>query len=398
MKIGGEINTDDGKIAELLTRGVAEVIQKDSLEKKLREGKRLRVKLGIDPTSPNLHIGRSIPLLKLRDFQELGHQVVLIVGDFTAVIGDTSDKDSERPMLEREIIEKNKQSYFDQAGKILDLSKVELRYNSEWLENLSYREIGEHADLFSVADFTARENIRKRLDEGKRVSLREVLYPLMQGYDSVAVEADVELGGTDQKFNVLAGRPLQVKYGQEPQDIILNPLIAGLDGRKMSSSWGNVINLLDSSRDMYGKVMSITDSLLPEYFELTTRVPMNEVREILLEHPKDAKMRLAREIVSMYHDANAARDAEDFWVETFSKGEVPADIPEVSVSRGTLLLDALMESKLIESKSEARRLFEQGAISLPEEAGIKMDDPTLHVEREMILRIGKQRFLKITIS
>lgn len=398
MKFTEEVTTDDAKIAELLTRGVAEVIAEDSLKAKLKSGRRLRVKLGIDPTSPNLHIGRSIPLLKLRDFQKLGHQIVLIIGDFTAVIGDTSDKESERPMLAREVIEKNKEQYFAQAGKILDLSKVELRYNSEWLETLSYREIGEHADLFSVADFTARENIRKRLDEGKRVSLREVLYPLMQGYDSVAVEADVELGGTDQKFNVLAGRPLQIKYGQAPQDIVLNPLINGLDGRKMSSSWGNVINLVDSPRDMYGKVMSITDSLLPEYFELTTRIPMDEVVQILSEHPRDAKMHLAREIVTMYHGEADAREAEEFFVSTFSKGEVPADIPEVSVSLGTLLIDAVMESKLVDSKTEARRLFEQGAISLPEENSIKLEDPTLHIEREMILRIGKQRFLKITIK
>jgi tyrosyl-tRNA synthetase len=200
------ISTDVGAIDELLSRGVTEVIVKEKLREKLLSGKRLRVKLGIDPTSPNLHIGRAVPLLKLRDFQELGHQIVLIVGDFTAVIGDTSDKESERPMLAREVIEKNKESYLEQAGKILDLDKVEFRYNSEWLEKLDYRQIGEHADCFSVADFIARENIAKRLTEGKRVSLREILYPLMQGYDSVAIEADVELGGTDQRFNLLAGR------------------------------------------------------------------------------------------------------------------------------------------------------------------------------------------------
>src|ERR1035437_6652152 len=230
-------------IEELLTRGVSEIIGKKELEDKLHLGKPLRIKLGIDPTSPNLHLGRSIPLLKLRDFQKLGHIVVFIIGDFTGIIGDTSDQDAERPMLTKEIIDENQKTYFEQVGKIIDLSKAEFHHNSDWLEKLTYREIGEQADCFSVSDFVARENIAKRLEEGKRVSLREVLYPLMQGYDSVAIKADIELGGNDQRFNLLAGRKLQEKYGQEPQSIIMGPLIEGLDGRKMSSSWGNTINV-----------------------------------------------------------------------------------------------------------------------------------------------------------
>jgi tyrosyl-tRNA synthetase len=288
-----EVVTDEAAIEELLTRGVSEVIVKEKLKAKLLSGEKLRIKLGIDPTSPDLHIGRAVPLLKLRDFQQLGHQIVLIVGDFTAVIGDTSDKDAERPMLTPEEIEKNKQTYFDQAGKLLDLSKVEMRYNSEWLKPLNYRQIGEHADLFSVSDFIARENIAKRLEAGKRVSLRELLYPLMQGYDSVAINADVELGGSDQKFNVLAGRPLQEHFKQRPQDIVLNPLIDGLDGTKMSSSKGNVITLTAPASDMYGKVMSMGDAQIGTYFEICTRVPMAEVRSIqqgLADgslHPKD---------------------------------------------------------------------------------------------------------------
>ncbi|MEK7562487.1 MAG: tyrosine--tRNA ligase, partial [Patescibacteria group bacterium] len=213
-------NTNQQKIDEILTRGVDEVIDKESLEKKLRSGKKLRVKLGIDPTSPNLHIGRAIPLLKLRDFQEAGHKIVLIIGDFTGVIGDTSDKESERPMLDEKAVKQNMKTYVSQAGKILDIKKCEVRYNSEWLKKLNYAEIGLQADIFSLAEFNARENIRKRLDEGKRVSLRELLYPLMQGYDSVAVKADVEIGGTDQRFNLLAGRDLQKFYKQDPQDII----------------------------------------------------------------------------------------------------------------------------------------------------------------------------------
>ncbi len=386
-----KISTDPARIDELLSRGVTEVIVKEKLREKLLLGKPLRIKLGIDPTSPDLHIGRSIPLLKLRDFQELGHQVVLIVGDFTAVIGDTSDKDAERPMLEQEVIDKNKKRYFEQAGKILDLSKVEMRYNSEWLKPLNYREIGEHADLFSVADFIARENIAKRLQAGKRVSLRELLYPLMQGYDSVAVQADVELGGTDQKFNVLAGRPLQQHFGQEPQNVVLNPLIDGLDGTKMSSSKGNVINLTATPSDMYGKVMSMADMQVPTYFELCTRVPMNEVAEIVTGHPKEAKMHLAREIVTMYHGAIVAAEAEADWQNTFSEGGVPADAPVVIVTPGTKLRDALKEI----SNSELRRLVEQGAVSMVE--GGKLTSIDDEVESG-VLRVGKHRFFKIEVQ
>ena len=375
---------DESAVDELLSRGVSEVIVKDDLRRKLLSGERLRIKLGIDPTSPDLHIGRSIPLLKLRDFQKLGHQIVLIVGDFTAVIGDTSDKDAERPMLEQETIERNKKSYFDQAGKILDLSKVEMRYNSEWLKPLNYREIGEHADLFSVADFIARDNIARRLSGGKRVSLRELLYPLMQGYDSVAVKADVELGGSDQKFNVLAGRPLQEHFGQRPQNVILNPLIDGLDGTKMSSSKGNAINLTAPAGDMYGKVMSMADAQVGTYFELCTRVPMGEVEGILKGHPKEAKMRLARELVTMYHDAAAAQKAQDDWQNTFSQGGVPADVPAVAAGKLRDIVDGL-------SMSELRRLVDAGAVSYVEN-GEKI--ASIDEEITGVIRIGKHRFLK----
>jgi len=380
-----KINTDEAAVAAVLSRGVSEVIVKEDLRKKLLSGRQLRIKLGIDPTSPDLHIGRAIPLLKLRDFQELGHQIVLIVGDFTAVIGDTSDKEAERPMLAAETIEKNKKTYFDQAGKLLDLSKIEMRYNSEWLKPLTYRQIGEHADLFSVADFIARDNIARRLQAGKRVSLRELLYPLMQGYDSVAIKADVELGGTDQKFNVLAGRPMQQHFKQEPQNVILNPLIDGLDGTKMSSSKGNVITLTATPSDMYGKVMSMSDGQVVTYFELCTRVPMDEVARIVAGHPKEAKMRLAREIVTLYHGKNAAAKAEADWVGTFSQGGVPADIP--TVSRGKLR-DIVQGV----STSELRRLVEQGAVSSVL-SGKKIESIDMEIADDVI-RIGKHKFIK----
>lgn len=385
---------DEKAIEELLSRGVSEVIVKDVLRKKLLSGEKLRVKLGIDPTSPDLHIGRAVPLLKLRDFQNLGHQIVFIVGDFTAVIGDTSDKEAERPMLAQETIEKNKESYFEQAGKILDLSKVEMRYNSEWLKPLTYREIGEHADLFSVADFIARENIALRIKAGKRVSLREVLYPLMQGYDSVAVKADVELGGTDQKFNLLAGRTLQENFGQQPQNIVMNPLIDGLDGTKMSSSRGNTITLTAQPADMYGKVMSMSDAQIGTYFELCTRVPMDEVKEIMQGHPKEAKMRLAREIVSMYHSKDAADEAEKSFTTAFGGGGVPINTPEVEVKKSTPLHEAL--ASFGESKTELRRLVEAGAVTVVE--GEKFSDINTPIEETITVRVGKHRFLKIIVK
>lgn len=397
FKASKEISVDPERIEELLSRGVSEVIAQQKLKEKLLSGKRLRVKLGIDPTSPNIHIGRAVPLLKLKDFQDLGHQIVLIIGDFTAVIGDTSDKDSERPMLAREVIEKNKQNYLQQAGKILDIKQIEFRYNSQWLEKLNYREIGEHADNFSVSDFIARENIAKRLKEGKRVSLREVLYPLMQGYDSVAINADVEIGGTDQKFNLLAGRVLQEKFGQEPQGILMNPLIEGIDGRKMSSSWGNVINLTDTPEDMYGKVMSMADAQVGTYFELCTRVPMNEVAHIKKgisegsQHPKDVKMRLAREIVALYHGKDLAQTAEEKFVSTFSKGEFPEDAPVFTVTEVSNMREFVVKVTR-GSNSEAMRLFEQKAIE--NESGEKITDPFMKPIPGKY-RIGKRQFGKI---
>lgn len=373
----------DKEIEELLTRGVAEIIDQKKLEEKLATGKKLRVKLGIDPTSPNLHLGRSVPLLKMRDFQNLGHTAVLIVGDFTGIIGDTSDKESERPMLSRETIEENRKHYFDQIGKIIDLEKAELRYNSEWLESLTYREIGEHADQFSLSDFIDRDNIKRRLDAGKRVSLRETLYPLMQGYDSIAVEADIELGGVDQRFNLLAGRTLQEHFGKDSQSLVITTFpILGLDGRKMSSSWGNTINFTDSPSEMYGKIMSMADSQVSDYFQICTRIPISEIEEIKQKHPKEAKMRLAHEITKIYHSEKAAKDAEENFTETFSKGGIPKDIETIKVSKDTPLVEVLLKQGLVSSKTEFNRLNKTGAIKEIESG---------------VYRIGKHRFLRIEV-
>ncbi len=389
------IDTDSKKIDSLLTRGVEEVIHRESLREKLLSGKKLRIKLGIDPTSPNIHLGRSIPIRKLRDFQELGHQVVVIVGDFTGIIGDTSDKESERPMLTSTQIEDNKKSYFDQIGKILDAGAVEFRYNSEWFEKLTYREIGEHANLFSVSDFISRENIKKRLDGGKRISLREVLYPLMQGYDSVAVKADIEVGGIDQRFNMLAGRVLQPHFTQVPQDILMTQIINGTDGRKMSSSWGNTIQVTASAKDMYGKVMSMQDAEILTYFITCTRVPQEELLQIegaLKErgNPRDFKMKLAREITRLYHGDDGAILGEQYFIETFQKKEVPQDVLPIPVP----YIEGLIRHDVVASKTELRRLLEAGGVK-EATSGEKITVLPEAVQQPLVLKIGKRRFVKL---
>lgn len=398
-------SSNEQKIEELLTRGVAEVIDRGHLKERLLSGEKLRVKLGIDPTSPNLHLGRSVPLLKLRDFQELGHAIVFIVGDFTGIIGDTSDKEAERPMLSPDTIAENLKTYVDQAAKILDISRVEVRHNSEWLGKLTYQEIGEQADAFSLAETMARENVKKRLDGGKRVSLRELLYPLMQGYDSVAVKSDVELGGTDQRFNLLAGRTMQPKYAQAPQDILMTNLILGTDGRKMSSSWGNTINLLDTPNEMFGKTMSIPDELIMDYFTHCTRVPMTEITKFAEDsvtggNPRDAKLRLAKEIVTLYHGAEAGIVAEQYFVDTFSNKVAPKDIPATNVnSEHETIIDTILSMRFATSKSDAMRKVEQGGVSID---GERISPENIRFDKvrhnEKVMKVGKKDFVKITFS
>ncbi len=387
---------ESAKIDELLTRGVEKVFDAENLKTKLLSGQKLRIKLGIDPTSPNIHIGRSIPILKLRDFQELGHTIVFIIGDFTGVIGDTSDKESERPMLTKEAVEQNMHKYIEQAGKLLDIEKCEVYHNSEWLKDISYAELCTQADVFSLGDFIKRENIKKRLDGGKRVSLRELMYPLMQGYDSVAIKSDVELGGTDQWFNLLAGRDLQRYYKQPPQDIITNPLIEGLDGRKMSSSWGNTVNLFDEPNDMYGKIMSLRDEFIIKYMTLCTRIPMPEIAEYETQlasgvNPRDIKMRLAFELVRMYHGAQQATSAEHYFVHTFTKKETPDEVQKFKPT-SFLLVDVLKDSGLATSKSDARRLIEEGGVKVNHEV---VKDVHASVKASDLIQKGKMHFLEI---
>lgn len=391
-----KVSTDAKKIEELLSRGVEEVIQRDDLEKRLKSGDKLRIKLGIDPTSPNIHLGRSIPLLKMRDFQELGHQLVFIVGDFTGVIGDTSDKDSERPMLALDQVKQNMKNYVKQAGKVIDIGACEVKYNSSWLKKLNFNDICTQADEFSLAEFIARDNIRRRLDAGTRVSLRELMYPLMQGYDSVAVKSDVELGGTDQRFNLLAGRTLQAAYKQRPQNIITGPIIEGTDGRKMSSSWGNTINLTDESNDMFGKIMTVPDALIIKYFTLTTRVPMSTVKQYETEmrqgaNPRDIKMKLGFELVRFYYGEKKAAAAQDAFVATFRNKEKPTDIPEIKPSAYDIVT-VLVEGKLVTSNAEARRAIEQGGVKI-DDAKVESIDAT--VKKGAVVQKGKRFFVKV---
>lgn len=390
------INNSSKKIDELLTRGVEEIIDKNQLKKKLKSKKQLRIKFGIDPTSPNIHIGRTVPLFKLKDFQELGHKIVLIIGDFTGVIGDTSDKDSERPMLTEKQIEQNMKTYIQQIEKIINIKKCEVHYNSKWLGELNYHEISKQANVFSLNEFISRENIKKRINTGKRVSLRELLYPLMQGYDSVAIKADVEIGGTDQRFNLLAGRELQRYYNQKPQDIITNPLIEGLDNRKMSSSWGNTINLFDSANDMYGKIMSLKDELIIKYLTLTTRIDLAEIKKYQKEiengcNSKDYKMKLAFEIVKFYHSKKDAQKAEDYFVKTFSKKQTPDVMLEIKPSSYDIIT-ALIESGFCLTKSEARRVIEQKGIKVNK---IIIDDFKKRIQKNNIIQKGKRFFVKV---
>ena len=396
------IVTDKKTIDEILLRGVAEVIQKDSLRSKLLSGKKLRIKFGIDPTSPNIHLGRAVALLKLKDLQELGHTIIFIVGDFTGVIGDTSDKESERPMLTKKEVKKNMKSYIAQAKKILSTKNLEIHYNSKWLGKLRYDEIGEQADAFSLADFISRENIKKRLEAGSRISLREVLYPLMQGQDSVAVSADIELGGTDQKFNMLAGRRLQERAKRQPQDILMVNLIEGTDGRKMSSSWGNTIDILDEPQNMFGKIMSLGDSLIVKYFIHCTRVPMAEVEVIQQAlkgntiNPRDAKLKLAEKITALYHGEKKALQARNDFINTFAKRGAPADLKEEVVEGGKELCDIILSLGLVASKTEWRRLVLGRAVENMETGEI-IQDYNFKLEQGGIFKIGKKRFVKIAV-
>ncbi len=389
-----KIDTDPAKIAELLKRGVADIIDREHLEKQLISGKQLRIKLGFDPTGSKIHIGRAIVLRKMREFQKLGHQVVFIVGDFTARIGDPSDKLDKRPRLTDAQIKENIKHYKQQVGKILDVSKAEFLFNSSWLKKLDFLQLVDLARSFTMNQMMARRNFAERVEKGGEVGLEETLYPLMQGYDSVAVKSDVELGGFDQLFNLKAGRVVQEHFKMAPQDIMMTEMLEGTDGRKMSTSWGNVINITDEANDMFGKVMSVKDELVEKYFKLCTDLSPEEIAA-LPAHPKEKKIRLAHEITMLYHGKVAAEKAKDAFDSLFGRGELPKEMPEVVVSDHALtLLELVFNTGFATSKSEARRLIEQGGVRINEE---KKLDPaeTIAIDDGMIVQVGPRKFAKV---
>ena len=376
-----------------LTRGCVDVVSKADLAKKLESGKTLKVKLGCDPTSADLHLGHSVALSLMRRFQDLGHKGVLVIGDFTAAIGDPSGRDSTRPVLAREQILEHAKTYTAQAFKVLDPTKTEIRFNSEWLDSfVGGKDLLHTLQKVTVAQVLEREDFKARMASGNPISLLEVLYSLFQGQDSVALKADVELGGTDQIFNLLVGRQLQKNNGIEPQVAITVPLLVGLDGvKKMSKSYGNYVGLNDEPNDMFGKLMSIPDELMPLYYELLTSENMDEIKAM---HPMAAKKKLAGSLVSRFHNEEAANAAQTHFETVFSKKELPTDMPQFKPEEGALLSAVIFAAKAAESKNKARGLILQGAVRLKGEK-VTQDGP-LSFENGDVLQIGKRHFFKLT--
>jgi len=397
------------KIAEqtkLLKRGTIEIFSEQELSEKLSEsaktGRQLRIKLGLDPTSPDIHLGHTVVLRKMRQFQDLGAKAVLIIGDYTARIGDPSGQDTTRPMLTSEEIEENAKTYFQQAGKILDNSKekLEVRYNSEWLEKLTLMELIQLAAKKTVAQMLQRDSFKARLQADEDVYAHEFLYPLIQGYDSVMVKSDVELGGTDQTFNNLVGRDIQRAYGQKPQVVITMPILVGLDGKeKMSKSKGNYIGVTDEPNDMFGKIMSISDDMMENYFTLLTDLPTEKIAELIdpdKTHPKEAKVLLAKTIVAQFYDRVAAEDAAAQFEKVFAQGKLPDDIPEIQMAAEPISASKLLLCcKLVSSGSEAKRMIKQSAVSVN---GNKINDPNEQItpKNGMVIQVGKRKFAKVT--
>ncbi|KKR31678.1 MAG: Tyrosine-tRNA ligase [Parcubacteria group bacterium GW2011_GWF2_39_8b] len=395
-----KINTDPQKIEEVLTRGVHEVFTKEELQKKLLSGKQLHFKLGTDVTGSFLHLGHSVIHRKLRDFQELGHKVTLIIGDFTTLVGDHSDKVDMRKETTLDDIKKMEQSYTNQFFKTVIKDQTTIRHNSEWLRDLDFNDVINLTKQFTVAQMLDRETFSIRYKSGKQIGLDEFLYPLMQGYDSVALNCDVELGGTDQTFNLLAGRHIMPSFGLVPQNAVVMNLLIGSDGRPMGKSLKNFIPISDEAQEMYGQIMSIVDDVIFDYFELATRVPMAEIENMKQQvqsgqNPMLFKKRLAKEIVSFYHGDEKAKEAEESFEETFTKGGVPNDVLEVTVVQGLTLVEVLLAEKVVDSKTEFRRLVSEGAITEMEN-GTKVTNLEIKVSNGTY-KIGKRRFLKIIV-
>lgn len=387
------------KIDEILTRGVANVIpNKNQLEKVISSGKKLNVYLGIDPTATQIHLGHAVALRKLQALADLGHNVTFLIGDFTALVGDTSDKDSERPKLTNDQIQKNFRTYKDQAEKLLDFSKVTVVYNSRWLKNLTFADVQKLVQEFSLNDFIGRELIKKRLDEGKNVGLLETLYPLMQGYDSYFLDTDIQIGGTDQTFNMQAGRILQKRWRQKESFVLATEFLMGTDGRKMSKTWGNAIWLNDVPNDMYAKAMSIRDDLIMQYLTLATKLSLADIQELKtsIKNPMTFKKKLAYEIVKELHDEKKAMQSQEAFESVVQKRQLPEDILifKYTGQGNETLADFLLSAGLALSKSESKRLIEQGGVNVDNKVII---DPNAAFtpKQGTIVKVGKRKIVKI---
>lgn len=382
------------------TRGIVETIDEKSLKSRLQNGK-LRIKMGFDPTRPDIHLGHAVGLRKLKELQDDGHKIIFLIGDYTAKIGDPSGRNTTRPVLTDLEIKENAKTYFDQVSKILDVKKAEICYNSEWYKKMSFSDILQLLGKFTVAQIIERDDFEKRLKGGIDIGMHEVMYPIMQAYDSVMLKADVEFGGSDQKFNMLAGRDLQKKMGQAPQDIVMVKLLVGTEGKeKMSKSLNNYIGITEDPNIAFGKIMSIPDSAILEYFELVTDLSDEKIQTISDQlksdaNPRDLKMELAYEIVCLYHGEKSASQAKAEFIQVFSKKELPTEIPEIKLTPGNYDLSLLLANlQAVASSSEARRLIEQGGIKIDD---VKITDPKaiIGVSAGMIVQVGKKRFFRI---
>jgi tyrosyl-tRNA synthetase len=387
-------------LSELLSRGVAEVIVESELRARLQSGTPLRLKQGFDPTKPDMHIGHAVGLRKLRAFQELGHQVVLIVGDWTAQIGDPSGRDETRTRLSAAEVRANAETYMEQFFRVVDRQRTEVRWQSEWFGQFTLENALDLAGRFTLAQMLAHETFRKRYETGAPLTILELMYPMLQAYDSVAIRADVEFGGTDQKFNILAGRELMAQLGMTPQQVFLVPLIPGTDGRKMSKTFNNTVDIRMPPAEMYGRIMSMSDEVLPLYFEVLTDVPMAEIAEMKTAmatgqvNPRDLKMRLAREIVAQFHDPAAAAAAEAAFIRQFVERELPEDIPNFTLEVPTGIVDVLVASGLAPSKSEARRLIDGGGVRVD---GERVEGYTLMINpgANVVVQVGRRKFVRV---
>jgi len=387
---------DIQKQLESIKLGCVEMIPEDELIAKLKKGKPLRIKWGADPSAPDLHLGHTVILRKLRNLQDLGHEVIFIIGDFTAMIGDPSGKEATRKQLSADEVKKNAKTYKDQVFKILNPRRTRLVFNSKWLSKLKLRDIINLAGKYTVARMLERDDFMNRFEKERPISIHEFLYPLIQGYDSVVVKADIEIGGTDQKFNLLVGRELQREFREEPQIIMTMPLLEGTDGvQKMSKSLGNYIGITDPPGEIYGKTMSIPDPLMIKYYELLTDLPRAQIERIKRLHPKEAKGRLAKILVSAFYSPREADEAEAEFDAVFKEGKLPQDIPlRVFKEKEKNVIDLLVETELSSSRSEARRLIAQGGVRVNEEV-VKDDKAVVKLDCEKVINVGKRKFLRV---